>query len=239
MSDSTGGEYPVDDLNRVRRLAERGHYDRATIHGVLDAGVLAHVAYVVDGQPLCTPTFYWRDGWRLFWHGSNSSRMLRTLADGVPACLTVTHFDSLVLARSAFNHSADYRSVMAFGQARLVSDPLEKERALLRVVERMFPGRQPLLRPNAPQEIRATTVVSMDIERASAKIHAHGISDDEADYALPIYAERIPIRQVILEPESCPRLLAGVERPEHLRDFRAGASLEELLSTAARRLGGD
>lgn len=239
MPESAGGTYPVDDLNRVRRMSERGLYDHETVHRLLDAAVLAHVAYVVDGQPICTPTLFWRTGSRLFWHGSNSSRMLRTLSGGTPACVTVTHFDSLILARCAFNHSADYRSVMAFGQARLVTDPAAKERALLRIVERVFPGRQPHLRPNKPQEINATTVVMMDIERASAKIRAQGVVDDEADYDLPIYAERIPIRQVLGAPEPDPRLAPGIARPEHLRAYQEGKTLEELMIEGHRFAASD
>ena len=112
--------YPVDAVNRVKRLHERAAYDHATVHAILDASALAHVAYVIDGQPYCTPTLFWREGHRLYWHGSSASRMLRHQATGVPVCVTVSHLDSLVLARCGFNHSVDYRSVMAFGHAVLV-----------------------------------------------------------------------------------------------------------------------
>lgn len=227
--------YPIDTLNRVKRRPERGHYDRDTVHALLDAAALCHVSYVIDGWPLCTPTLFWREHDTLYWHGSNSSRMLKNLATGEPACLTVTHFDSLVLARCSFNHSADYRSVMAFGRAVIVSDAEEKKRALIMMVERFFPGRQATLRPTAEQEANATTVIKMDIERASAKIRTKGVADDEEDYALPIYAERLPIRQVIGAPEPCPRLLPGVERPAHLSGYGAGRPLEEAVSEAYRK----
>src|SRR5215472_597302 len=138
MTDSAAPSYPVDALNRLKRRAERAHYDHESVHRLLDAAALAHVSYVVEGWPVCTPTLFWREGSRLYWHGSNSSRMLRNLSEGEPACLTVTHFDSLVLARCGFNHSADYRSVMAFGHAKLVSDQDEKKRALVMMVDRLF-----------------------------------------------------------------------------------------------------
>jgi nitroimidazol reductase NimA-like FMN-containing flavoprotein (pyridoxamine 5'-phosphate oxidase superfamily) len=226
--------YPVDAVNRVKRLADRGSYDHATIHALLDAAALCHVSYVVDGLPYCTPTLFWREGTKLYWHGSNSSRMLRNLDEGEPACLTVTHLDSLVLARCGFNHSADYRSVMAFGHARVVEDPVEKKRALVMMVDRFFPGRTAQLRASTPQEINATTVIVMDIERASAKIRAKGVSDDADDYRLPIYAERLPVRMVIGSAEPCPKLHAGVERPRNLEGYAAGRPLEQAVAEAHR-----
>lgn len=224
--------YAVDERNRVRRRYDRGFYDHETVHRLLDAAALCHVAYVVDGRPYCTPTLFWREGTDLYWHGSSASRMLRNLSAGQPACLTVTHFDSLVLARCGFNHSADYRSVMAFGQARLVTEPEEKRRALVMMVDRFFPGRTAQLRASTDQEIKATAVVTMAIEQASAKIRAKGVADDEEDYSLPIHAERLPIRTLIGEPEPCPRLLPGVERPVGLAAYRAGRPLEEALAEA-------
>ena len=232
MLDTEAPAYGTDQRNRVKRLHDRGFYDHATVHRLLDAAALCHVAYVVDGQPYCTPTLFWREGTRLYWHGSSASRMLRNLSDGEPACLTVTHFDSLVLARCGFNHSADYRSVMAFGHAKLVHDPEEKRRALVMMVDRFFPGRTTQLRPTTGQEIKATAVVTMEIERAAAKIRAKGVGDDEEDYALPIYAERIPLRTVIGEPEPCPRLLPEIARPPGLAGYRAGRPLEEALGEA-------
>jgi uncharacterized protein len=234
MLDDATPSYSVDETNRVKRRHDRGFYDHKTVHALLDAAALCHVSYVIDGQPFCTPTLFWREGSRLFWHGSSASRMLRNLSEGEPACLTVTHFDSLVLARCGFNHSADYRSIMAFGRARLIEDQAEKERALVLMVDRLFPGRTAELRASSVQEIKATAVIFMDIEKASAKIRAKGVADDEEDYALPIYAERIPIRQVIGDPEPCKRLLSGVERPETLMGYRAGRPLEEAVKEAYR-----
>jgi len=194
--------------------------------------MLCHVSYVIDGQPYCTPTFFWREGSVLYWHGSSASRMLRNLSEGEPACLTVTFLDSLVLARCGFNHSADYRSVMAFGKARLIEDQAEKEHALVMMVDRFFPGRTAGLRQSTGQEIKATAVIHMDIERASAKIRAKGVADDDEDYALPIYAERVPVHTVIGEPEACPRLMNGVTRPATLAGYRAGRPLEEAVTEA-------
>ena len=196
---------------------------------------LCHVSYVIDGQPYCTPTLFWREGTVLYWHGSSASRMLRNLSEGEPACLTVTHLDSLVLARCGFNHSADYRSVMAFGQARLVTDLDEKRRALVMMVDRFFPGRTAGLRASTEQEIKATAVISMEIERASAKIRAKGVADDDEDYELPIYAERLPLRTVIGEPEPCLRLMPGVERPASLQGYSEGRLLEDALAETQRR----
>ena len=142
------------------------------------------------------------------------------------------HLDSLVLVRCGFNHSADYRSVMAFGRARLVEDPEEKERALVMMVDRFFPGRTAGLRRSTGQEVKATAIVAMDVERASAKVRAKGIADDEEDYALPIYAERIPVRTVLGGPEPCPRLLPGVERPPQLGAYRPDRPLEDALAEA-------
>ena len=239
MPEPAASAYTVEALNCVKRHPERGHYEHETVHRLLDAAALAHVSYVVDGWPLCTPTLFWREGGRLYWHGSNSSRMLKNLSTGEPACLTVTHFDSLVLARCGFNHSADYRSVMAFGRARLVEEPAEKERALRMMVDRFFPGRTAGLRPTTRKEINATTVLAMDIERASAKIRARGVVDDEEDYALAVYAERIPLKLVCGAPEPCPRRLPGVMRPSGLEAYREGNTLEDAVLAAHRAAYGD
>lgn len=238
MSTENPTQYPLTERNRVKRRHDRGHYDHATVHALLDAAALCHVAYVIEGQPFCTPTLFWREGSRLYWHGSSASRMLRNLEAGERACLTVTHFDSLVLARCAFNHSADYRSVMAFGTARLLEDPEEKARALVMMVDRFFPDRTASLRPTTAQELKATSVIWMDIEDASAKIRARGVVDDDEDYDLPIYAERLPIRTVIGAPEPCDRLLPGVDRPATLADYAAGELLESAVKKAHVRAFG-
>jgi uncharacterized protein len=228
----TTHSYPVSPRNRVKRLHERGRYDHATVHGLLDASMLCHVSYVIDGQPYCTPTFFWREDNKLYWHGSSASRMLENQSDGQRVCLTVAHLDSLVLARCGFNHSADYRAVMAFGTAYLVTDPDEKARALVAMVDRFFPDRTASLRQSTKQEIKASAVIAMEIEQASAKIRTKGVADDDEDYALPVYAERIPVRTVIGAPEPCPRLLDGVKRPQSLRVYSEGRLLGEALQEA-------
>ena len=226
--------YPITPVNRVKRLHERGAYDHASVHAILDASMMCHVSYVIDGQPYCTPTLFWREGTRLYWHGSSASRMLRNQSEGEPVCLTVAHIDSLVLARSAFNHSVDYRSVMCFGRAREVTDAAEKAAAIRAMVDRFYPGRTDLLRAPTGQEIKATRFVSMEIEQASAKVRAKGIGDDEEDYALPIYAERIPVTTVLGKAAPCARLVEGVARPEGIAGYREGRRLDEAVSEAAR-----
>ncbi len=230
MSDAPA--YPVTSVNRVKRMHERGRYDHATIHAIFDAAALCHVAYVVDGQPYCTPTLFWREDDRLYWHGSSASRMLRNQSEGEPACVTVSFLDGLVLARSGFHHSIDYRSAMAFGHARLVDDPAEKTRALAAMIDRFYPGRWETLRAAAEQEIKATRVIGMTIEQASAKVRAAGVVDDEEDYALPIWAERIPVSTVLGAPEPCPRLAEGAARPAALAGYREGRALEDALTEA-------
>jgi hypothetical protein len=226
----TGDEgYPVSDRNRLRRLHERGRYDRASIHRILDAAMICHIAYVIDGQPYCTPTAFWREGDHLYWHGSSASRMLRSQRGGLPVCLTVTHLDSLVLARCGFNHSVDYRSAMCFGVAHLIDDPEEKARALDRMIDRFYPGRAATLRPSTALELKATTVIGMEIEQASGKIRSKGVGDEEEDYALPIYAAKFPVRMVIDEVETCPRMPVGVARPEGLAAFTPGRRLDEIM----------
>ena len=228
----TANSYPVSPRNRVKRLHERGRYDHATVHSLLDASMLCHVSYVIDGQPYCTPTFFWREGSKLYWHGSSASRMLENQSDGQKVCLTVAHLDSLVLARCGFNHSADYRAVMAFGTAYIVTDPEEKARALVAMVDRFFPDRTASLRQSTKQEIKASAVIAMEIEQASAKVRTKGVADDDEDYALPVYAERIPVRTVIGAPEPCPRLLDGVKRPQSLRVYSEGRLLDDALREA-------
>ena len=228
----TTKSYPVSQRNRVKRLHERGRYDHATVHSLLDASMLCHVSYVIEGQPYCTPTFFWREQSRLYWHGSSASRMLRNQTGGQRVCLTVAHIDSLVLARCGFNHSADYRAVMAFGNAYLVTDPDEKAQALVAMVDRFFPDRTAGLRQSTAQEIKASAVIAMEIEEASAKVRSKGVGDDEEDYALPVYAEKIPVRTVLGAPEPCPRLCEGVERPASLGGYSEGRLLGEALAEA-------
>lgn len=230
MSDT----YPVTRRNKVVRRPQRGHYDKATIHAILDGALLAHIAYVMDGQPFCTPTAFWREGEQLYWHGSSASRMIRFQKPGVPVCLTVAHLDALVLARSGFHHSVNYRSVMAFGTARLLEGEAEKRRAMDGFIDRFYPGRSRLLRAPNASEFKATTFVTMEIEQASAKIRETHVGDDEEDYALPIWAARFPVQQVIGALEPCPRQHPDAVIPPTMRLFQPGRRLDEVLTETHR-----
>ena len=209
-------------LTRVRRRAERGHYDRATVYAILDEGMLCHVGYQLGDQPIVTPTLYWREGDRLYWHGSAASRMLRKLRGGIPACLTVTLMDALVLARSGFHHSVNYRSVMAFGIASELSGHAEKLASLEAFMEKLVPGRWRELRAPTAQEIKATLVLSMPIEQVSAKIRRGPPLDDEEDYQLPIWAGEIPLALRSGKPKKDPRLMPGIPLPRHLARYTLG-----------------
>ncbi len=231
--------FAISARNRVVRRPQRGKYDKATVYDILDAALVCHIAYVIDGQPYCTPTSFWREGDHLYWHGSSASRMLRRQSAGLPVCLTVTHVDALVLARSGFNHSINYRSVMAYGTARVITDEAEKLAAMDRFIDRYFPGRAKLLRPPTRQEIKATTFVGMEMEQASGKIRDEPIHDDEADYAVPAWTALLPVRTVLGAAEECPRQMAGVTRPDGMAGYTAGRRLDETMLEAARMLYGD
>jgi uncharacterized protein len=222
--------YPVTNRNRLRRRHERAHYDRETVHAILDAAMICHIAYVIDGQPFCTPTSFWRDGDRLYWHGSSASRMVRAQAKGLAVCLTVTHHDAIVLARSGFHHSANYRCVMAYGEARAVTDPRAKLQAMDAFIDRFYPGRTAVLRPPTAQEIKAIDILEMPIEDAAAKIRATGVADEEEDYAVPVWCAVLPLRTVLGEPEECPRQLSGVRADASgMKGFAPGRRFDEVM----------
>ncbi len=205
------------DFTRLRRTHERGAHDAATIAAVLDAATHCHVAHVVKGRPVATPTLHWREGDRVYWHGSSASRMLRAAA-GEEVCLTATLIDGFVLARSGFHHSANFRSVMVFGRAELAAEGA-KEAHLEAMVERLFPGRWATLRPATAQELKATTVLSLPLDEASAKIRTGPPADDEEDYELPIWAGVVPLSTVVGAPMADPRNVAEVEVPGHVTGF--------------------
>jgi nitroimidazol reductase NimA-like FMN-containing flavoprotein (pyridoxamine 5'-phosphate oxidase superfamily) len=226
--------FPISDRNRLRRRHERGRFDKATVYDILDSAMVAHIAYVIDGQPFCTPTGFWREDDTLYWHGSSASRMIRAQSAGLPVCLTATHLDAIVLARSGFHHSVNYRSVMAYGTARLVTDVAEKLRLMDSFVDRLFPGRSREIRPANAQEVKATSFIAMPIDEASGKIRSTHVSDDEEDYALPIWTARVPVRQILGEMEECPRQLPGLEVPNGMKLYRDGRALDETLTEAYR-----
>jgi nitroimidazol reductase NimA-like FMN-containing flavoprotein (pyridoxamine 5'-phosphate oxidase superfamily) len=222
--------------SKVKRLHERGRYDEESVFAILDAGIVAHIGYVIDGQPYVTPTAYWRRGRTLYWHGSSASRMLRTQKEGIAVCVTVSLLDGLVVARSGFHHSVNYRAVMAFGRAHIVEDVKAKEAELDYFIERVYPGRVATLRTVNQQELKGTTLLAMEIEEASAKVRVGEPKDDEEDYGLDIWAGVIPIRQVVGAVENDPRLKAGVPLPEHLRRFTDGAQFDSLISASTAKL---
>src|SRR5580700_7207407 len=219
---------------RVKRHPERAHYDRETVFAILDAALMCHIGYVIDGKPYVTPTLFWREGERLYWHGSSASRMLRTQAAGIPVCLTVAHVDALILARCAFRHSLNYRAVMVFGTAAIVDDLEEKEAGLNAFIERIYPGRTAIMRGILPQELKATTLMGMTIEDASAKIRSGGPLDLEQDYAADCWAGTVPIAQVMGAP------LPDAIRPPHVpagRDaghFAEGLRFDDILLALTR-----
>lgn len=210
------------DRARARRAHMRAHYDRQTLHAVLDAGIICHVGYVIDDQPYVTPTIYWRHGDNVYFHGSSASRMLRSVRDGIPVCLTVSHLDGLVLARSGFHCSVNYRSAMLFGTAEAVEDEDEKNQALQDFIDGLLPRHWPNMRPPTEQELKATTVCRLNIEEASAKIRTGPPVDDEPDYALPCWAGVVPVQTVLGTPQRDPRLTDDVPDPAYLNDIRLG-----------------
>jgi uncharacterized protein len=223
MSDSTNTNsdtVPASERVRVRRLPQRGVYDRAAVHAILDEGLVCHVGFVADGQPFVIPTTYARVADTLYIHGSAASRMLRTLRDGVPVSVTVTLLDGLVLARSAFHHSMNYRSVVALGTAREVSDPAEKAAALDAIVEHVMPGRMADVRPPSPNELKATLVLCLPLDEAAAKVRSGPPLDDEEDYARTCWAGVLPLRLEPSAPVADPRLAAGIEAPAAVRSYR-------------------
>jgi nitroimidazol reductase NimA-like FMN-containing flavoprotein (pyridoxamine 5'-phosphate oxidase superfamily) len=212
-------DFAPTEKTRVKRLHERGHYDRETVHAILDAGFICHVGYIIDDQPYVTPTSYWREGDRVYWHGSSASRMLRTVSKGIKVCLTVTHVDGLVLARSGFHSSINYRAVMAFGEAEVIVDEAHKRAALKAFMEHVTPGRWDMVRPVTSQELKGTTVLSMKLTEVSAKVRTGPPKDDEEDYALPIWAGVLPLKLTSGPPEPDPRLTATMPIPEHAKRF--------------------
>lgn len=209
------------DLARVRRVPDRGVYDAETINSILDAGWVAHVATVRDGRPVVIPMYYVRDGDSMLLHGAPAAGAIRT-GKGTEVCATVTLLDGLVLARSAFHHSMNYRSVVVHGVAEQVEDPAEKEAALEIFVERMVPGRQIQIRPTTAKEIQGTGVLRLSLDNASAKVRAGDPVDDEEDYELEIWAGVVPVTEVLGEPHGDGRSPAGVDVPANVADLAAG-----------------
>ena len=207
------------ERTRVRRLPKRGAYDRETINNILDEAFVCHVGFVIDDQPYVIPTGFARIKDDLYIHGSSASRMLRSLAEGIQVCVTVTLIDGLVLARSAFHHSMNYRSVVILGTATLVEDIEEKHKAMEALTEHIVPGRWKDVRWPTELELKATSVLKLPIEEASAKIRTGGPVDDEEDYAMDIWAGVLPLRLVSNEPIDDERLIEGTLIPEYVSGY--------------------
>jgi nitroimidazol reductase NimA-like FMN-containing flavoprotein (pyridoxamine 5'-phosphate oxidase superfamily) len=204
---------------QVQRLPDRGAYDSETVYRILDEAFLCHVGFVVEGQPFVIPTGFARIGDTLYIHGSAASRMLRTLAGGIQVCVTVTLVDGLVLARSAFHHSMNYRSVVILGQATQVENRDEKLRVLEAFTEHIVAGRWSGLRPVTDSELKATTVLALPLAEVSAKIRKGPPKDEAEDYELPIWAGVIPLRLVASAAVPDPKLPSGIATPEHARNY--------------------
>jgi len=211
----------LTERSKLRRLPARGSHELEAIYKILDAAFLGHIGFCVDGQPFVIPTLFGREDDTLFIHGSAASRMLRQLEHGVPACITVTHVDGLVLARSAFHHSMNYRSVVAFGTARKIEDSERKMHALEVVSDHLIRGRWDDVREPNEKEMKQTAVLEFTIEEASAKVRTGGPVDDEEDYALPVWAGVLPLSLKAQPAQADPRLIAETKLPEYIERYRS------------------
>ncbi len=210
--------YTTTEKTRVKRMHQRGTYDEKTVHAILDVQRLCTVAYVFDGAPYATPTLQWREGNHVYWHGSSASRMLES-CETAQVCINVTILDGYVLARSAFNHSCNYRSVMAFGTARKITDADEKAERLNTFVDSLLPGRREQLRAMTAKEVKATMILGLELNEVSAKVRHGPPGDDEEDYAHPVWAGVVPVRQTFGAPIADSRLLRGLGLPDHVLKF--------------------
>ena len=210
--------YDINTRNKVKRVPARGHYDHKTVYDILDAGSMCHVGFVIDGQPFVIPTLYGRKSDKIYLHGAATSRMLKTLDRGIDVCVTITHVDGLVLARSIFHHSMNYRSVLLFGKAHKVVEE-KKEKALFIISEQIIKGRWEETRKPSAKELKATTVLEMPIDQASAKIRQGPPSDDKADYELNIWAGVVPLNQRKGVPVDDKLNKEGVEIPESVKNY--------------------
>ena len=212
-------DFAPTERTQVRRLPKRAVYDREAIYRILDEGLVCHVGFVVDGQPVVIPTGYGRDGDTLYVHGSAASRMLRDLAKGVEVSIAVTLLDGLVLARSAFHHSMNYRSVVIFGTAAVVEDQTTKREALRAFTEHITPGRWREVRPPTESELKATTVLAIPLKEMSAKVRTGPPLDDEEDYSLPVWAGVLPLELRSEQPMADSRLSASIQVPDYVRHY--------------------
>jgi uncharacterized protein len=208
-------EFQPTERTRLKRAPDRASFDRETVYSILDEAVMCHLSYIADGSPHVIPTLHWRDGDKLYIHGSAASRTIRAVSGGSEVCVAVSHLDGLVLARSAFHHSVDYRSVVIYGRPEVVPD--SRKEAVLRVlVEHLTPGRWDELRPVNAQEMKATTVLEMPIVEASAKLRSGPPVDEAEDMEWPVWAGNVPFEVVRHAPVPDPDLAAGIALPDYL-----------------------
>lgn len=219
----TTSSFDKTERTTLKRLPQRGSYDRELVHAILDEGLLCHVGFVVDGAPFVIPTAYWRTGDRLYIHGAPASRMLRNLRQGVDVCVTVTLLDGLVLARSAFHHSMNYRSVVIFGRAELVEDPESKLAAMNAFMDHVVPGRGADVRPPSPAEAAGTLILSIPLEEVSAKVRSGPPVDDAHDMGLPVWAGEVPLRLTATAPQAAPDLTFDGPVPAYAQAYHRPA----------------
>ena len=215
MSDT----FPKTTRNKVKRLPERGHYDTATIYPIVDAALICHVGFVLEGQPFVIPTLHARQGDTILLHGAKGSRLLRHIQSGGEVCITITLVDGIVLARSVFHHSINYRSVVLFGKGAVITGEQAQLQALECFTERLIPGRWQDARPPNAIEVKQTTIVAVSIESASAKLRTGPPGDEADDLDLPVWAGVLPLRQIAGAPLADSQLKSGVELPAYIRDF--------------------
>jgi len=211
---------PVSTRTQLVREAHRGVYDREAIYQILDEAFVCHVGFATEGQPFVIPTMFARVGDAIYFHGSAASRMLRGLSDGLPVCITVTLADGLVLARSVFNHSMNYRSVVALGRATLIQEPPGKLEALRAFTEKLIPGRWNDARQPNEKELRATSILKLPLTEVSAKVRTGGVEDDTEDYALRVWAGVIPMHMVTEAPQRDERCDPAIPTPAYATNFR-------------------
>lgn len=232
-------QFPVTERNKAKRIRERASYDVAAVYALLDASLLCHIAYVVDGQPYCTPTTFWRRDNDVIWHGSVGSRMLKEQAKHVDVCLTVCYLDSVVLTRSAFGHSVNYRSAMLFGRASLIEDPEEKLFESKQIMDHFLPGRSALVVPPTVQELKQVSLLKMPIDQAVLKVRHHPPGYEAAYHRNhPVWAGEIPIETRIGEPVPCVELDPKIAKGPDVQRYHAGARLDETLANIRREYSG-
>lgn len=239
-SNGDAPQYPITSRNKVKRKRERARYDVETVHELLDSALFCHLAYVIEGQPYCTPTLFWRRGNNVIWHGSVGSKMLNAQAKHIDVCLTVSFLDSIVLTRGAFHLAVNYRSAMVFGRATVIEDPEERRQEAEELIENFLPGRSALAIPPTPGEMKQVIFLKMPIDQAVAKIRNHPASYEVPENRNhPLWAGEIPIETRIGGATPCSTLDPGVPKSPDLDHYREGARLDSTLLQIRRRAGRD